>query len=167
MSDVPIFLTVRELDTLRQAVMEVVLAPAADVAASCPEDAEAAEEVREAAALLSRIGWPGEAVSSAVEIPARDIPDARRAMLLLISGALEGAWEAATSALDDADDWGELRDALTEVDSAGCVLRRLDSRRVAEPESRRSAGARAGRVGPAATDAGGKRYDGARRSVVG
>jgi hypothetical protein len=166
MSDVPVFLTDAELETLRQAVMEVVLAPAADIAASHPADADATKEVRGAAALLSRIGWPGQA-GAAGEIPARDVPDARRAMLLLISGALEGAWEAATSALDDPDDWSELQTALSQVESAGCVLRRLDNGKGADCGNRRPADAPAQWVDHATRDAVGTRYDSARKHAVG
>jgi hypothetical protein len=166
MSAVPVFLADAELETLRQAVMEVVLAPAADVAASHPADADAAVEVREAAALLSRIGWPGE-VGSAVEIPARDLPDARRAMLLLISGALEGAWEAATSALDDPEEWSELRSALTQVESAGCVLRRLGTGGDADAGNQRPRDTPAQWLDHAAIDALGAHHGGVRKHAVG
>lgn len=120
----PVLLTDSELETLRDAVMSVVLAPAADLAASRPADAGAAAEVRQAADLLSRIGWPGEAGTSG-EISTGDVPDARRAMLIWMSGALERAWETATTALDELPDWSGLHAALGEVEWAGVVLRRL------------------------------------------
>lgn len=166
MSHVAVRLADTELETLRQAVIEVVLAPAADIAASQPADTKAAEEVRVASGLLSRIGWPGEA--AAAEVPARDVPDARRAMLLLISGALEGAWEAATFALDDPDDHrDELHDALSRVESAGMVLRRLDIEGDREAGARHTAGAPARRVDHAARNAGLTRYNVALQHVVG
>jgi PAS domain S-box-containing protein len=115
-----------ELEFLREAVMAALLAPAADIAASSPADSEAAADVRRAAGLLSRIGWPGDPPGP-VEIAHEDLPEARRALLALIAGATEGVWEAVTAALD-AGGYGSdgVHEALSEFGGAGHVLRLLD-----------------------------------------
>lgn len=116
-----------DLEFLRAAIMAAMLAPAADAAASSPANADAVTDVRAAAALLSRIGWPGDPAEF-VGLPFADVSNARRAMLVVISGAVEGALEEATTAPDADRGAGGVSDALAEVDQAAHVLRRLDGR---------------------------------------
>jgi PAS domain S-box-containing protein len=85
-----------------------------------PDEPEVSQEIRDAASLLDRLGWPGDPGGSVLLEPGdRDL--LRRAAMVGLGAAAEAVEEAAGQATHGSGEWGG-RDAVTDLRRCAALL---------------------------------------------